>query len=143
MDDKLIEKVLFSAAAGGVGMYAFSKMNGGSTGSFNVPGYGLMNGIVYGGLLGSAASIFSSMAHSFILPHIPEPERLRHMEGVALAPASAAAAFVGGAYISNPELYNTSMFQLAAIGGLSEMVGEYARNMLIGNGEPVGNTDFA
>ena len=76
--------------------------------------------------LGAASSVVNDALHTWALPYLPLPEKLKDVNGIALSLGSGAATTVGLAYLANNGVFQSvPMLQLAATGAAAEVAGEW------------------
>ena len=79
------------------------------------------------GAMGVAASMLSDATHAWVLPHISNDARLKHIESAALAPVAGGAAYAGVSYLVNPALITQDgdLKTLLMIGAGAEILATY------------------
>jgi len=125
---KALYKNLSQAAAGGLLMGSVVGFDKGlDIAGMRVPSYAIGAGL---GVLGSLAA---DIAHDYVLPYVSKDDRLRHIEGVLVAPAVSAGVFVAGLQLLNPSVVgDTGLMWVLLQGAGSELAAQWVyENMLV------------
>ena len=92
----------------------------------------------FGALAGGAASMASDFASSYLIPHIPEPDRLKALELAWLPVGASAGAWYLTVQAGAPALFNDiGVAGVLAIGAVSEMVALKVQESLFADSEDI------
>lgn len=76
--------------------------------------------------LGVASSLVNDFAHTWVLPMLPQDDKLKSFEGTAVSLASGAASVLAFAYLLNPAMIQEiGTMKLALVGMASEVAGQW------------------
>lgn len=83
--------------------------------------------------LGAASSAVNDAVHTWMLPYLPLPDKLKDTSGIALSLGAGAASSVGLLYLGSPKVFNSiPAAKLAGIGAATEVASEWLYQKVAG-----------
>lgn len=126
--EKLYDVGIAAATSGTTAFLLAKLLSGGTADQSRV---GSISGATAVGISAAVGSATAQLAHDYVLPHIPQPEKYATVEAAALNAAAAGIGAYGSVYLLDADAARSDGMAYAAYAIGGEMLGNYLKDNFI------------